>query len=67
LTAKALTKQLKSFSSLKAQPTKQATSWKRRSCLLSLRSLGWLLVLPAAPLAGMLGFILARKLAKKLP
>ena len=29
--------------------------------------LGWLLVLPAAPLAGMLGFLLARKLAKKLP
>jgi len=28
--------------------------------------LGWLLVLPAAPTAGALGYILARKLAKKL-
>ena len=28
--------------------------------------LGWLLLLPAAPLSGMLGYILARKLAKRL-
>ena len=29
--------------------------------------IGWLLVLPAAPIAGMLGYVLARKLARKLP
>lgn len=29
--------------------------------------IGWLLVLPAAPVAGMLGYVLARRLAKKLP
>ncbi|TCZ53926.1 hypothetical protein EXY23_23820 [Roseicella aquatilis] len=29
--------------------------------------IGWLLVLPAAPVAGLLGYVLARKLAKKLP
>lgn len=29
--------------------------------------IGWLLVIPAAPLAGLLGYALARKLAKKLP
>ncbi|MBX6745250.1 MAG: hypothetical protein IRY87_24710 [Acetobacteraceae bacterium] len=28
--------------------------------------IGWLLLLPAAPVAGMLGYLLARKLAKKL-
>jgi hypothetical protein len=28
--------------------------------------LGWILVLPAAPVAGMLGYLLARKLAKRL-
>lgn len=28
---------------------------------------GWLLVLPAAPVAGGLGWLLARKLARKLP
>ena len=28
--------------------------------------IGWLLVLPAAPVAGLLGYALARKLAKKL-
>ena len=28
--------------------------------------LGWLLLLPAAPLSGMLGYVLARKLAKRL-
>jgi hypothetical protein len=28
--------------------------------------IGWLLVLPAAPVAGMLGYVLARKLAKRL-
>lgn len=28
--------------------------------------IGWLLVLPAGPVAGMLGYVLARKLAKKL-
>lgn len=28
---------------------------------------GWLLVLPAAPLSGMFGWLLARKLAKRLP
>ncbi|MGG5887488.1 hypothetical protein ACLF3G_10145 [Falsiroseomonas sp. HC035] len=28
--------------------------------------LGWLLVLPAAPVAGMLGYVLARRLARKL-
>jgi hypothetical protein len=28
---------------------------------------GWLLVLPAAPLSGLLGYILARKLAGRLP
>lgn len=28
--------------------------------------IGWLLVLPSAPIAGMLGYLLARKLAKKL-
>lgn len=29
--------------------------------------IGWLLVMPAAPVAGLLGYVLARKLAKKLP
>ncbi|GAA0582582.1 hypothetical protein GCM10009416_21230 [Craurococcus roseus] len=29
--------------------------------------IGWLLVIPAAPISGMLGYALARKLAKKLP
>jgi len=29
--------------------------------------IGWLLVLPAAPVAGLLGWLLARKLAKRLP
>lgn len=28
--------------------------------------IGWLLVLPSAPVAGMLGYVLARKLARKL-
>ena len=28
---------------------------------------GWVLVLPAAPVAGMLGYVFARKLAKQLP
>jgi hypothetical protein len=28
--------------------------------------IGWLLVLPAGPVAGMLGYVLARKLARKL-
>lgn len=28
---------------------------------------GWVLVLPAAPVSGGLGYILARKLAKQLP
>ncbi len=28
--------------------------------------LGWLLLMPAAPVAGMLGYILARRLAAKL-
>ncbi len=28
--------------------------------------IGWLLALPAAPVAGMLGYLLARKLAKRL-
>lgn len=28
--------------------------------------IGWLLVLPAAPVSGLLGYLLARKLAKKL-
>lgn len=28
--------------------------------------LGWLLLLPAAPVAGMLGYLLARRLARKL-
>jgi hypothetical protein len=28
--------------------------------------LGWLLVLPAAPVAGLLGYLLARRLAKQL-
>ena len=29
--------------------------------------IGWLLVLPAAPVAGLLGYALARKLANRLP
>jgi predicted lipid-binding transport protein (Tim44 family) len=29
--------------------------------------IGWLLVLPAAPVAGVIGYMLARKLAKQLP
>ena len=29
--------------------------------------IGWVLVIPAAPISGMLGYALARKLAKKLP
>jgi hypothetical protein len=29
--------------------------------------IGWVLVLPAAPVAGMLGYVLARRLARKLP
>ena len=28
---------------------------------------GWVLVLPAAPVAGLLGYLLARKLANQLP
>ncbi len=28
---------------------------------------GWLLLLPAAPVAGILGYLLARKLARKIP
>ena len=28
--------------------------------------MGWLLVLPAAPVGGLLGYVLARKLAKRL-
>jgi hypothetical protein len=28
--------------------------------------IGWLLVLPAAPLAGLIGYMLARRLAKQL-
>jgi hypothetical protein len=28
--------------------------------------LGWLLLLPAAPLSGMLGYVFARRLAKRL-
>ena len=28
---------------------------------------GWLLVLPAAPVSGLLGYILARRLARQLP
>jgi hypothetical protein len=28
--------------------------------------LGWLLLLPAAPVSGLLGYVLARKLARKL-
>jgi hypothetical protein len=28
--------------------------------------LGWLLLLPGAPVAGLLGYLLARKLARKL-
>jgi len=28
---------------------------------------GWLLVLPAAPVSGLLGYMLARRLAKQLP
>ena len=28
---------------------------------------GWLLVLPAAPVAGLIGYLLARKLARQLP
>ncbi len=28
--------------------------------------LGWLMVLPAAPVSGIIGYILARKLARKL-
>jgi hypothetical protein len=29
--------------------------------------LGWLLVMPAAPVAGGIGYVLARKLARKMP
>jgi hypothetical protein len=29
-------------------------------------NLGWLLIIPAAPLSGLIGWILARKLAKQL-
>jgi hypothetical protein len=29
--------------------------------------IGWLLLLPAAPLGGMVGWILARRLAKQVP
>jgi hypothetical protein len=29
--------------------------------------LGWLLLLPAAPVAAGLGYVLARKLARKIP
>ena len=29
--------------------------------------IGWVLVLPAAPVAGMIGYLLARRLARKLP
>ncbi len=29
-------------------------------------NIGWLLILPAAPLSGLIGWILARKLAKQL-
>ena len=28
---------------------------------------GWLLVLPAAPVSGLLGYLLARRLARQLP
>jgi len=28
---------------------------------------GWLLMLPAAPLSGLLGYLLARRLARQLP
>ena len=28
---------------------------------------GWLLVLPAAPVSGLIGYLLARKLARRLP
>ena len=28
---------------------------------------GWLLVLPAAPVSGLLGYVLARRLARQLP
>lgn len=28
---------------------------------------GWLLVLPAAPLSGLIGYMLARKIARQLP
>ncbi len=29
--------------------------------------IGWVLVLPAGPVAGMIGYLLARRLARKLP
>ncbi len=29
--------------------------------------IGWLLVLPAAPVSGLLGYMLARRLARQLP
>lgn len=29
--------------------------------------IGWLLMLPAAPLSGLLGYVLARRLARQLP
>ncbi len=29
--------------------------------------IGWLLALPAAPVSGLLGYVLARKLEKRLP
>ena len=29
--------------------------------------IGWLLMLPAAPLSGLLGYLLARRLARQLP
>jgi hypothetical protein len=29
--------------------------------------IGWLLVLPAAPVSGMLGYLLARRLARQMP
>jgi hypothetical protein len=33
----------------------------------SVESIGWLLMLPAAPLSGLLGYLLARRLARQLP
>lgn len=30
-------------------------------------NIGWLLILPAAPLSGIVGWVLARRLARQLP